>query len=642
MFIPKKHFFGGEIRKCRCLVMIGIYLIFFISFYKVYAAKILFINNPSKQSISLKQLEIVSYFYGLDVEMIPTEFIKSPLNFSEFLDGKCVQAIVISAESLQNIDREVFLAAIEKRNNVYLPILIMDVTPDTKISVLKSWSERTVRNCIGSGAISSQRFYKVTNLKKIAHQLASQEIGLTNKGNVYYFRLSKDQRLESILEVASKDKKNLFPVFVKFAINKGRETFFLTRMQLSNSRENEVHQYNNKRFIELMPLFMFLKYSFGEYCWHSSMHYANLIIDDPWLIEPYGFLSYKGLLKEMKNYNFHTSIALIPWNYDRSKKNTITLFKNNPDRFSICIHGNNHDHYEYRFSICIHGNNHDHYEFYKYKTKPKDPWSAKPLNVQEANIKQALARMEKFRNLTGLSYDKVMVFPHGIAPAKTLGLLKKYNFLVTVNANNVPLGSSKPSDILFPLRNVTLRYENFPSLRRYPINRSMSDIAIDLFLDNPLIFWTHHDFFQKGIDAFDKTARMVNEIEPDIIWQGLGYIAQRLYLEKLRDDGNYDLLAFSSNFIIKNTHQHDLTYFVRKEEDFSIPIKKVTVDGQLYSYKKSGNNILLKVFIPSEESRHIVIEYENDLDISAIDISKNDPRINRLRKLSDFRDMTLS
>jgi len=135
---------------------------------------------------------------------------------------------------------------------------------------------------------------------------------------------------------------------------------------------------------------------------------------------------------------------------------------------------------------------------------------------------------------------------------------------------------------------------------------------------------------------------MVNKIQPDIVWQSLGYIAQHLYLEKLRDDGNYDVLAFSSNFIIENVHHNDLVYFVRKEEDFSIPIKQVTVDGQPFSYKKYGNNLILEVFVPAGESRNVVIEYENSLDISSIDVSKNDPRINRLRKLSDFRDMTLS
>jgi len=250
--------------------------------------------------------------------------------------------------------------------------------------------------------------------------------------------------------------------------------------------------------------------------------------------------------------------------------------------------------------------------------------------------------MEKFKELIGILYEKVMVFPHGIALTQTIGLLKKYNFLATVNAGNVPLDSEESEDSMFRSRPITTKFEKFPSLNRYYPSRMRDNIAIDLFLDNPLLFFTHHDFFEDSIDAFNKTAEIVNDIQPDVIWESLGYICQYFYLEKLRDDGNYDIKSFTSNFIIENTNERDLTYFVQKEESFSIPIRQVTVDGDQYSYKKSDGNLLLKISIPAGESRHIVIDYENELDLSMIDISKNDPQVNRLRKISDFRDMTLS
>ena len=47
--------------------------------------------------------------------------------------------------------------------------------------------------------------------------------------------------------------------------------------------------------------------------------------------------------------------------------------------------------------------------------------------------------MKEFKKLTGIPFDSVMIFPHKIAPEKTLGLLKKYNFLATVNASNIPI-----------------------------------------------------------------------------------------------------------------------------------------------------------------------------------------------------------
>src|SRR3972149_7221119 len=92
---------------------------------------------------------------------------------------------------------------------------------------------------------------------------------------------------------------------------------------------------------------MFLKNTFGEKCWHSVNDYANLTIDDPWIREPYGYLSYIGLLKQMQKVNFHTTIAFIPWNYDRSQEEVVKLFRQNPDKFSISIHGNDHNNREF-------------------------------------------------------------------------------------------------------------------------------------------------------------------------------------------------------------------------------------------------------------------------------------------------------
>jgi hypothetical protein len=65
-----------------------------------------------------------------------------------------------------------------------------------------------------------------------------------------------------------------------------------------------------------MPILMFLRYAGGPCCWHQDSDYANLTIDDPWLTKRYGHLSYEGLLAEMKEVRFHTTIAFIPWNYD--------------------------------------------------------------------------------------------------------------------------------------------------------------------------------------------------------------------------------------------------------------------------------------------------------------------------------------
>ncbi len=378
--------------------------------------------------------------------------------------------------------------------------------------------------------------------------------------------------------------------------------------------------------ISIIPLLTFLRFAGGEYCWHRDSDCANLTIDDPWLTEPYGFLSYQGLLAQMQKAHFHTAIAFIPWNYDRSSDKVVALFREHPEHYSICIHGNNHD----------------RWEFYKYRTIPGDPMPAKPLPVQEANIRQGLARMERFRQLTGLDFDPVMVFPQYVAPLETFGLLKKYNFLITSNATNIPLNLEPPPDPVFHLRSITDCYENFTSIMRYPPGaRSQADIALDLFLDNPVLFFEHHTMFRHGMDAFNRTAEMVNTLQPDTKWTSLGNMARHSYLQRNRPDGNRDIRAFCRSIDLENDQPHELTCFVEKAETLNVPIRRVIVDGEPHAYGVSDGRLRLMVELAPHQSGRIDIEYEDDFHVEQVDIARNDPRMDRIRALSDLRDCTL-
>jgi len=580
------------------------------------ASQVLFLQTAAENSEMYQKVQLASRFYGLHVDRFPIRDGTNPSDIITYLKTKSrLLAIVITPKALNAMD-----ASIIKNIDRDIPFLVMGITPrNIDPESLRLWSGGSLLKCVDGFNVESNSFIAVTTHKEIAQELAGQKIPYHHTES-YHFTVAETNHSHTILDIGNIPKGKTDPIFVAIKMD-GREFFFAVELEPPNHNENRM-----AHFVWVAPVMIFLKHACGEYCWRSARNYANLTIDDPWLTEPYGHLSYKGLLEEMQKANFHTTIAFIPWNFDRSKPEVISLFREHPERFSICIHGNNHD----------------HYEFYKYNKNISDPWPAKPLNVQEANIKQAIARMEKFSHLTHLPHDRVMVFPHGIAPSKTLSLLKQYNFLATVNAGNVPLGSEEPIDPLFRFRSATLEFENFPSLNRYTPSRTQSDIAIDLFLDNPNLFYTHHEFFENGIDAFNETARLMNKIQPDIIWQSLGYIAQHLYLEKLREDGNYDVMVFTRNLVLQNTHQRDVTFFVHKKESFSPPIKKLTADGQAHPYNKSARDLISTISIPAGETRHLVIEYKNDLDLASIDVSKKDSHVNRLRKLSDFRDMTLA
>src|SRR5262249_51449052 len=65
----------------------------------------------------------------------------------------------------------------------------------------------------------------------------------------------------------------------------------------------------------LLPWLIFIRRAAGDRCWRNSAPRASLIIDDPLLRPRYGFLSYASLAESMRQNDFKTTIAFIPWNY---------------------------------------------------------------------------------------------------------------------------------------------------------------------------------------------------------------------------------------------------------------------------------------------------------------------------------------
>lgn len=591
-----------------------------------YAMDIVLVKGSDDNFTSGDVLGSLCTFFGLHI----TDLTVTNNNFEDrvgkIFNTEAPKAVVITWEAISQLSGADQFFQLVRSQGYPIPVMVIDPTDATDPAVLKTVFAGTLTDI---KTYNNGRFvgaYRFADSKEITRELAGQIL----KGEFSqfgFFEMDENSNLQTIIRIEAGGNSKLYPIFVKILVE-GQEIFFLGQEQNSNSVKSEsglLHE--NQGYSSVLAIAMFLRTICGDYCWQSPGQYANLAIDDPWLTEPYGYFSYIGLLKEMEKTDFHTTISFIPWNYDRSEPEVVSVFRDHPDKFSICFHGNNHD----------------HYEFYKYQTNSNDPWPAKSIEEHENNIQRALSRMREFKQLTGIPYDLIMVFPHGIAPEKTLELLKKYNFLATLNIINVPLGAEIPSDYLFRLRPFTTRFGNFLSFNRSSSLRLKEiEIAIYMFLGNPLLFSGHHHLFENGIDTFNKTAEFVNRLQPKVKWVSMGELAQHTYLMRKRDDGNYDVGSFSKYIELENNSEHETAYFFRKKEPFSPAIKKVTVNGRSHPYERSGADLFCRISIPPGETRLIDIEYENDLNLDSIDISKNDSRVNRLRRFSDFRDLILT
>lgn len=209
----------------------------------------------------------------------------------------------------------------------------------------------------------------------------------------------------------------------------------------------------------------------------NKMHHASIIIDDPLLRENYGFLNYRNLLHLMDKHNFHTTIAFIPWNYNRTDESIAALFRERPDRFSLCVHGCDHT---------------------------KGEFGKTDINYLDNKVKLATARMIEHEKKTGIPFDRVMVFPQGIFSNEAMEALKRNKYMAAINTTALPVNGPLSS--------------NFPFFLRYTPENVIGRTP------DPTFVVLHHDYFKHGYESLTEFIDGLNTRLKNIKWDSVGNI----------------------------------------------------------------------------------------------------------------------
>lgn len=564
-------------------------------------------QHPDEERYLLEAAE----FYGVTtrvVEIRPGTSLRAVVRS----DRSRVLAVAASADALEMLNAEDLSAELQRAIGSKVTLLIYGVK-DGQGEWLKRWFHGVIEECADLPGSDAPEILRVTTDKALTKALAGSEFpAVVLPACNLTLVPGGAEVVVSVIDQKSESRPRA--ELVRWRTN-GEEIFVIPELRESTAASTATSAQLPEAFARVLPYFVFLSHAVGEYGWHTDGRYANLTIDDAWLRQPYGPLDYRGLLAEMHTHRFHTTIAFVPWNFDRSRADAVELFRKNPKFLSVAIHGNNHI----------------HREFGEYKTNP--------LEGQISDVRQGIVRMERFHALTGVSYDRFMIFPHGVAPAPTLSVLKEYGFLGTANASKVPLGSGLPQDPFFTFRSYSTEYGEFLSFSRYPAAAGLSrqEIAIQSFLGNPLLFYSHADFFFPSIRAFDGIADVVNKMEPMIQWTSLGNIARHTYLLRKRLEGGIDVLMLSSEMDLENRTGREEVFYIH---NVGCAMQRCSLKSQDSALVDSMGDAT-RIAIPAHSIRRIQLVTQNDLDLQREDISKHGVRVYALRMLSDFRDIYL-
>jgi hypothetical protein len=222
--------------------------------------------------------------------------------------------------------------------------------------------------------------------------------------------------------------------------------------------------------------------------------HACIVIDDPLLRENYGFLNYRALLRLMDRHNFFTTIAFIPVNFGRTDKKIAALFRERPDRFSICVHGCDHTGGEF---------------------------ASTDSDYLDTKVRLATARMVEHQRRTGVPFDRVMVFPQGKFSNAAMEALRRNSYLAAVNTDPTPVDGPFLSD--------------FPFFQRATPEKALNPPA------GPIFVVLHHDYFKSGYEQLADLVDALNSTVRDITWKGAGDIVRSCLRADRRKESSSDI-----------------------------------------------------------------------------------------------------
>src|SRR5439155_24755224 len=280
-----------------------------------------------------------------------------------------------------------------------------------------------------------------------------------------------------------------------------------------------------QHFFSAVPLVSYISWAFPCSSWHASEASASLIIDDPPLKPTHGFVDFQELLSLMKRHNFSTNIAFIPWNWRRSAPEVVRLFRENPEHFSLSVHGCDHTRAEFGSP-----------------SRQRLYWKAQ----------QALERMNRHESITGISHDRVMVFPQGIFSEAAMSALKRTDLIAAVN-NDIVSADRHPRAIrISDVWDIAVMGYTFPLFtRRYPWE-GIENFAFDALLGKPAIAVIHHDYCSDHCASLVNFIQGLNALQCAPTWHSLGDVVRRSCRQREVSPGNVEVEMYGTELRIEN------------------------------------------------------------------------------------------
>jgi hypothetical protein len=338
-------------------------------------------------------------------------------------------------------------------------------------------------------------------------------------------------------------------------------------------------------FMAAVPWVLYLKWAFPKTCWSAPETNACLVIDDPLLKPKYGFVNFQSLLRLMERRNFSTNIAFIPWNWRRSSSKVVRLFQDNPESFSLSVHGCDHTGSEF---------------------------GTTDTGTLARKANQAVDRMRRHADITGIRHDPVMVFPQGVFSRAAMRVLKQKGFIAAVNSETQSIDSEgQAMPISAWWSGAITDYDSFPLFtRRYP-SEGIENFAFDALLGKPCLIVIHHDFCHDRNRSLMNFIDQLNSLKRPLKWRSLGEVIRRSYRQRQLADGGVEVEMFGAELTLENELNRARRFIVSRRESDPGTIRRIVAGAEEVAWNHAAGCIRFELEIAPGQMKRIALEFHN-------------------------------
>ncbi len=276
------------------------------------------------------------------------------------------------------------------------------------------------------------------------------------------------------------------------------------------AEKTTVYEHFNRRFwLRLLPFFHFLKQLTQDIAWTPPPLRACLMFDDPNLHwGSYGFIDFVKLVHHARESNYHAAFAMVPLDAWFVHSGAATLLQQNQAYLSLLMHGNNHAKAEFG--------------------------SVLNADTYTRSLAQAIRRIDRFEQRSGVSVARVMAPPYGAFRETVADVMTNlgYEAACVSRASLTSWNKEKHWPSTFGHSVAEFVGAGAPIIPRHVMAWGHEgSYRLAAFLNQPIIPHGHHQDCAGGLDLLAHVANEINSLG-EVIWSDLTSISRSNYLTR--------------------------------------------------------------------------------------------------------------